>query len=211
MTFSKIFLTTAALSTVALAGCGSMDTKAKDSKDSKGGVAPELVGTWKTACIEADFLGMNKKTDAVDYNAAGQFNHVTTLASDDSCGSAALVLGVSGNFEVTGDDAHVDGGAKDINYTIHGASLTPYSDGAVKALTLASYCGVTDWSAGKAVDIASRDCLGEKLESGQALFDIYRLSDDKALLLGDAMVWFDKSDSKDRPTKIATDRPYLKQ
>ena len=82
----------------------------------------------------------------------------------------------------------------------------------MQILSAAAYCGVKDWTVDQEIDIAGKDCLGEKVASGQVLFDIYRIEgDDKTLFVGNSMNWFDNTDSVDRPTQLATDHPYTTQ
>lgn len=206
----KIWLASLFASSVALSGCGAFDTEKKGSK--AGENEPELTGSWKSGCMTADFLKLTHETTTLTYSVLGDFDRVVMLHADDQCASPSVEFKVVGTYDAVGEAQSVEGGAENINYTVHEARLAAKSDDAAKLLSAAKYCGVTDWKVDEEVDIAGKDCLGESLDKGEVVFDIFRLQDDgKTLLVGDTLLWFDATDADDRPTQLATDYPYTKQ
>ncbi len=207
----KDFLKAGAAINLALAmtACGSMDTDEKGKKVEQNDV--DLAGTWETDCYGGDFLGLSKSSAKVVFSAIGDFDRVSTLFSGDTCAEKALQLSVSGTYDVVGAAQGVEGGADNLNFTVSKATLTPFTDGAVTALNAANYCGVSNWSIGAAVEIAAKDCMGDTVTQGEVVLDIYRIEQEKRLLLGDSLLWFDKNKPTERPTALALDHVFHKR
>jgi hypothetical protein len=189
-------------------GCGGFDTKDKGKKGSENDAA--LTGTWETGCLAADALELAHKQSTLIFSAVGDFDRISVLHANEACSSPAVEVAVHGTYDVVGEAEGVEGGADNLNFTIHSATATPKSEDAVRLLSAAKYCGLADWSVDKEVDVAGKECLGERVDQGQVVFDIYRIDDTK-LLIGDTLNWFDNTDAKERPTELAADRPYVKQ
>ncbi len=211
MNFStKFSRVTLALSLLA-AGCGGFSTEDDGAKVDENDFA--LTGTWKDGCIAKDALKTTHQTTVLTFSALGDFDRVTTLHNgSDVCFNPQIEITVRGTYDVVGKAENIQGGADNLNFTVHKATVTPKSADAVQILSALGYCGVKDGTVDQEIDIAGQECLGEKVETGQVLFDIYRIEgDDRTLLVGDTMNWFDNTDSVDRPTQLATDHPYTKQ
>ncbi len=196
--------------TIFAAGCGGMSTDDKGAKGDENDL--DLAGKWIDGCLAKDALKLTHQANVLTFSALGDFDRVTTLHRSDVCAEPQIETSVHGTYDVVGQAENVQGGADNINFTVLKATVTAKSDDAVQILSAAAYCGVKDWTVDQEIDIAGKDCLGEKVASGQVLFDIYRIEgDDKTLFVGNSMNWFDNTDSVDRPTQLATDHPYTKQ
>lgn len=205
---SKNVMTLAAIcGTFALAGCGAFETKGKGKKSDQ--TDYELAGTWTSACLKLDLLGLSRSSETYKFSALGDFDKTTTVFLDDGCQQPALDETVSGTADSLGADATVQD-AKDINFTVTKATLTPRSDKAVQLLNDASYCGLTGWEKDKAVDVLGKDCAGEDWQNGEVIYDVYKRDGDQ-LRFGASMIFFDKTDAGERPTKLEDERVFTRK
>ena len=200
MRFSPKFIALITLPT--LAGCGAFKTSDSGQKGDQ--VNPQLAAEWDSNCAAIGFMGFASKASILTIGAIGDFDRETQVFSAAGCasGDQALSMKVSGTYDIVGDANIAGEAAKNINFTVNTASLTPTSQHAVDLLNAASYCGVTAWQTGTAVDIAGKDCAGESLKQGAVVFDVYEQAGNDVIYFGNAPMWFDRTSSGDRPTAL---------
>lgn len=186
--------------------CGRFATKEKARKIKQTDM--QLAGQWSDGCVAHDWLGLTRSGETLTMSGVGDFDRKRTLFSDEQCTKSEVEFLVRGTFDTLGKDRTVEG-AKDINFTVVFAQVTPRSDAVVKTLNAMAYCGVSDWQVAQAVDILGRDCLGQRWDNGTVDFDIYRLENDKKrLLLGKKGMFFESREASSRPTEMDEQKPY---
>lgn len=192
---------------VMVAACGAFDTK--DSGRKADEVDSELNGTWSSACLDTSFVGLTQSRETFAFSGLADFDKTTEIFTD-ACNTQAASLLVTGTYAKTGDADVVDG-AKNINFTITGAALTPKTDDTARLLNRASYCGVTDWARDQEVDILGKDCAGESYANGDVVFDIYKVGDEELRFGQSGLIFFDGSNASDRPRELSDERIFSKQ
>jgi hypothetical protein len=210
ITFTPATKTLLGLSLVSvLSGCGAFGTKENGKKSQENN--QKLTGEWKSNCSAFGWLGLTHKTDTLTFGALGDFDGATTAFVDDACSTPVTTLTQHGTYASLDASKSVEG-ATNINFTITSAAITAQSDDAAKMLNAASYCGITAWANGKAIDVMDKPCLGATHPSGEVLFDIYELSNgDDLLNFGKGSLFLDQDDANSRPTTLDESRAFIRQ
>ena len=189
-----------------VAGCGVFSTKNKGKKETQNVIA--LAGEWRSECIKGDWFDFSQYKDDYKFSAIGDFDKSTTVFKDD-CKTAEITSTLRGTYDALGVTKDVPD-AKDINFTVTEALISPRSDTATKILNSAEYCGISDWKTNQDVSVLDRDCVGWNFKKGTVIFDIYRLQD-KRLFFGKRMTFFSSETNDSRPAKLDEEHVLVKQ
>ena len=204
---SKIKLFVAMIVVGALiTGCGVFSTKSKGKKETQTIIA--LSGEWRSECIKGDWFDFSQYIDIYKFSALGDFDKISTMYKD-QCNTAELTTTLRGTYDALGATKDVPD-AKDINFTVTEALVSPRSDIATETLNAVSYCGVSDWKTNKEFSVLDKDCTGMDFKKGTVVFDIYRLKDNR-LYLGKKMTFFSAETNDTRPAKLEEDRALVRQ
>ncbi len=177
-------------------GCG---VKSDDNDAS----APDLDGSWETACFVASGSGATtvfaKATMIITGSAQTE-----TIASFSDAGCAAEVglhLDSAQTFTI-GDSVAAPAGAKAIDIVMTKATMIPMDDAIATKFNTASTCAFKDWVKGTAKDVTS--C---KRANGKAMFGSYYgvvKTDGVTWTDGDSDETNDGSTPEKRPTALAS-------
>ena len=194
------------LATGLVAGCGMLKTSKKNQKADQ--ITMALSGEWNSACQKQGWLGFTQLTEAYTFSALGDFEKRSAVFRD-NCATPDLVVETGGTYDDLG--AAVDpADAKNINFTVSQASMTPKSDAAVTMLNTMKYCAIEDWAVNKKSDILDKKCVGIGYKKGEVVFDIYRQNDSQ-LVFGKKGFSLVGETASNRPNKLNELRTFTKK
>lgn len=186
---TRVAATLLITSLLALSGCGG-----------SGGDTPSLSplptltsGSWKTKCsYDGDY------TVTYMLFSEDMFFETKTYYLDSDCTAPSHQIIREGSYLTGPQDPTKPAGAV-IDKTYQNYTLTPLSTEAVTLLNDTSVCGFTDWAEGvEKTIIGNTDCGSLSINSGEILYDIYRIESlntgTQGVIRGDLLFGF-KNDS----------------
>ena len=189
-----------------MTNCGTLKTKEKNQKAAQTVMA--LSGEWNSSCHKQQWFDFTQVTETYKFSALGDFEKELAISKND-CATTDILLLTGGTYDALGDDKNAPE-AKDINFTINQASLTPKSARAVKMLNSMKYCSISDWAEAKRQDILGRACALMDYAKGEVSFDIYR-QEGNQLLFGQKMFLLTKDAAGNRPNKLDEQHVFIKK
>ena len=122
-------------------------------------------GTWKTSCLIID--GTYQKYTA---SFSGSTYSETTTVYSDLCVTPQMEIRESGTYSVAGSPNTY----ATIDRSVSALSMTARTATMAQSFNSVSYCGVSSWAAGSAVDLINKSCDGQAMPTmGQYYYDIY--------------------------------------
>lgn len=122
-----------------------------------------ITGTWQSEICEpfpTGDGGTTYKTRAYELADDGTYRaEIAIFGEDASCSQAALIIEVSGTYELRGASEHVEG-ADNIFFAYGDRVVLPTSEGSAAWLSSSAMCGRTDWVGGTAVNVHEAGCAG---------------------------------------------------
>ena len=189
------------------ASCGSTKSTKKEGKKLRQ-TAKSLNGEWDASCQKQDWFNFTQAAERFRFSPLGDFEKRTEIFRKD-CKAADLVIETGGTYDSLGKAKDIPD-AKEINFTISAASVTPKSEDAVKALKAMKYCSISEWALGKKEDVLGKDCAGVNYKNGEVVYDIYRQKN-KQLYFGKKMLFLAGETANDRPVKLEEKRVFVKK
>jgi hypothetical protein len=200
-----LFIALSALSLSGLAACGKLSDAIQSTDQAVS--AHELQHSFKDSCSKNIALTAIGSSEFETYQFSG--NSVTKTDeyfSSGDCTTPAVMVVYNGTFE---KKDQVQQNTYQINATFTTVTVTPQDDQGKTLLNTLSFCGITNWTTGTAVDLSAQAGVGlcslDKLP--KSVFDIYSV-DNNVLYLGKGS---DKSTADRRPTDVDRSNGYTQQ
>lgn len=180
-----------------VSACGKKD----ESKPASSTGIAELQGTWISACHPYE------ESDSID-RLTEVYSGTTAVStrvvySDAACTVPELTSKLTATASAAGDAA-TPAGAKKINYTISGLTLTPNAAAIVSDLNANGYCGFTDWALNTEKNLVGSTCDEEQIMAGEVIYAIYKLNSATEMSHGMADDTYDQSTEAKRPIRFDT-------
>jgi len=188
---------------LAVSACGS-DKKSKTAASAL--AAASLSGTFVQACKPAGAYSVQGTLNFTGNIEVG----TTNVYMDGNCGALGYSFSLGGTF-VSGAAAVAPAGATKLDVVITEASLTPYSAAGADALNAASFCGLTNWTAGLQQNIIGRNCDGRTYNVGTTIYTIYGFYEESLFMgqIGSLGSSTDGSSDLSRPVSLGL--PFARQ
>jgi hypothetical protein len=185
-------------------GCGDSFKTTKKGKKAEQ-ISMDLNGIWESSCHKNDWFDFSQSRERYTFGALGDFDLKMEISSDD-CQTIDQVMELYGTYDDLGASA-AQPEAKNINFTLSKATITPKSEEAVKVLNRIEYCSIKEWAVDKKVDVTDKECAGTSYRKGDVILDLYRLEENR-LYFGKRFFTTTPAPSSDRPTEVDKDRTF---
>jgi subtilisin-like proprotein convertase family protein len=137
----------------------------------------EIIGTWKTGCIQGEASGDWNNTQLQVYNNDDSITNRTSYfaAADTTCtGSVKMYEDATATYSI-GDPITSLTSTNKIDYTISSWTMTP--KGNASDLNTISFCGINTWQDDVSTDVIGRTCSDDYIipQIGDILCDIVQI------------------------------------
>jgi hypothetical protein len=165
-------------------------------------VAPDIVGTWATAC--APRHGKSDEFVTMTFvNTADHWDVVFAIFGDKACAKRKSMIHLAGAYTIGAQSTTVPG-AWEGNFTFEARDIT--ADDAKNAKAIGKLCGIKKMKPGKAVDIYQKGCAKMGLQPVAACggdYDLVALDGDR-VEFGVRPADNDMCTAEKRPTALDT-------
>jgi hypothetical protein len=166
-------------------------------------------GTWVTSCFALQAGGTQKRTASF---ANGTYVETLTNYSD-TCSTKVTELGQTGTY-VIGTTLGPDNSAIKLDRRMATYTVKPSTSAIADSYNTVSFCGLTNWTAGVAVNILGLTCDGGAMPAiGTYDYDIFYISifENYKLSFGYNDSTYDGSTPGKRPTMLMAYPFYMRQ
>lgn len=189
-----------------ISGCGAFDTKEKGSKADENDQT--LTGVWHSDCVANSRLDLSHAKYRVAFSAVGDFDKTESMFGGEGCTAEKLNVRLIGTYAEVGDAA-VGNEVNNINFTVKQVSVSIVDADYVDVANGLKICGKEDWVKDTAIDVTGVSCAGSTLNSGDVLFDVYKV--DSEAWFGHQSLFMSEDDADARPDNIDTSITFHKK
>lgn len=188
-----------------LSGCGQSEdiSPPVDPAEQEATQASELQGMWASNCGDSTLFGISSdRSLEVEGN---RLHQVYRFYGDGSCDQVNVEIRRENIFDKQGA---TENGLSIIDISSETATVTPLNQTGVDILTLAQFCGVSDWEVGGSRDVTAQSgtgvCFGQEIP---ATHEQVYLVEENSLYFGVD----DPSERATRPTELDRELVFTKR